>query len=69
MVLNFYTPSGSSFDIGVTRQVGKFKCNILLPSVHNSGDLYWYDINKDFESETSKLQGNVDGGVYRYGYI
>ena len=61
--IKFYTPSGSSFDIGVTRQVGKFKCNILLPSVHNSGDLYWYDINKDFESETSKLQGNVDGGV------
>ena len=37
--IKFHTPSGSSFDSGVTRQVGKFKSHVLLPSVHNNGDL------------------------------
>jgi len=61
--IKFTTPSDSPFTVGSGKESQDFECNILLSSTLNGGTPYWYNVNKDYESENTKSAGTGANGV------
>ena len=60
--VKFTTPYDKDFDDTSYQQGDGFKCYISLQSKTRNGIMFWYDINKSYEQETT---GNVTGfGVF-----
>ena len=60
--VKFTTPYDKDFDDTSYQQGDGFKCYISLPSKTRNVIMFWYDINKSYEQETT---GNVTGfGVF-----
>ena len=62
--VKFTTPGNvTQFENTNYQQENGFKCYISLPSKTNNGNIFWYDINKPYEQETT---GDVTGfGVFQ----
>ena len=62
--VKFSTPGNvTQFENTNYQQENGFKCYISLPSKTNNGNIFWYDINKPYEQETT---GDVTGfGVFQ----